>query len=318
MIWGEPLSGNHPDDILSRSSKESKGGCQIWGILNVTPDSFSDGGFYLDETSAINHAREMFLEGADVIDVGGESSRPKGPIYGMGAQTVPTEEEVQRVVPVTKKLTQELGIPVSIDTVKAEVAREAISAGASIINDISCGTVPELLNVAAQTNVQLLLMHNRNQGAVTQDNVYYQDVVEEVIIELMNAVERAVQAGVNPMRIWIDPGIGFAKTTEQNLELLAHIDRLAATGYPVLVGPSRKSFIAKVAPHHNQKIPTPLERQGGTAAAVSAAILGGARAIRVHDVGLMRQVARVTESIYSSSPKSIQHPLKGGPQRRMT
>ncbi len=243
----------------------------------------------------------MLAEGADVIDVGGESSRPRGPVYDNGAERISVDEEIQRVVPVIRMVTQEFGARVSVDTVKAEVAKQAVEAGATTVNDVSCGASSELLNVVAETKVHLLLMHTRGRGEIVEDNVNYQDVVKEVIIELMKAVDRARKAGVDPKRIWIDPGIGFAKTPEQSVRLLARTADLVATGYPVLVGPSRKSFIAKVAPDHSGDKPNPNERLGGTAAAVMAAVLGGARAVRVHDVRTMRQVVLVAESIRSAS-----------------
>jgi dihydropteroate synthase len=278
--------------------------CEVWGVLNVTPDSFSDGGLYLEGDSALQHARQMLAEGADVIDVGGESSRPKGPVYDMGADRISVDDEVGRVIPVIRALTQTYNARVSVDTVKAEVAREAIRAGATIVNDVSCGAYSDLIDVVAKTHVDLLLMHTRGKGEVTNENVFYQDVVKEVIIELMRAVDRAKEAGVDPKRVWIDPGIGFAKTPEQNIELLARTDELVATGYPVLIGPSRKSFVAAVAPDHNGNRPNPSERQGGTAAAVTVAVLGGARAVRVHDVRSMRQVVLVAESILARRPSS--------------
>jgi dihydropteroate synthase len=276
------------------------GGCQIWGILNVTPDSFSDGGRFLAPDDALDHARAMLAQGADVIDVGGESSRPAGGVYGSGAERVTVDEESRRVVPVVRALVQELGVCVSIDTIKAEVARQAVDAGASIVNDVSCGASQDLVNVVAETGVQLVVMHTRKQGDLTGDNVQYQDVVGEVLSELLQSVSRIEASGVKADRIWIDPGIGFAKTAQQSIKLLARTDRFVATGYRVLVGPSRKSFVAEVAPNHDGQKPSTDKREGGTAAAVTAAVLGGASAIRVHDVESMRQVALVAESISSS------------------
>jgi dihydropteroate synthase len=301
MGWGEPRSKEKQKSALSGDQRGSIHSCEIWGVLNVTPDSFSDGGRFLGADSAIEHARNMLAEGADVVDVGGESSRPRGPVYDNGAERISVDEEIRRVVPVIQAVTQELGARVSVDTVKAAVAKQAIAAGATIVNDVSCGASSELLNVVAETKVRLLLMHTRGKGEVVGENVNYQDVVKEVIIELMKAVDRAREVGIDPKRIWIDPGIGFAKTPEQSIRLLARTADLVATGYPVLVGPSRKSFIAKMAPDHNGEKPNPNERLGGTAAAVMAAVLGRAKAVRVHDVRTMRQVVLVAESIRSAS-----------------
>lgn len=308
MGWGEPRSKKNRESVLSDDERSSIQSCEIWGILNVTPDSFSDGGRFLSADSAIQHARAMLAEGADVIDVGGESSRPRGPIYDNGADRISVDEEIRRVVPVIQAVTQTLDAKVSVDTVKAEVAKRAIEAGASFVNDVSCGASYELLNVIAETKVHVLLMHTRGKGEIVEKNVNYQDVVKEVIIELMKAVDRAIELGVDPKRIWIDPGIGFAKTPEQSIRLLAHTADLVATGYPVLVGPSRKSFIAQVAPDRTGEKPNPNERLGGTAAAVTAAVLGGARAVRVHDVHAMRQVVLVAESVrFAANPASLRN-----------
>jgi dihydropteroate synthase len=286
---------------------EARTGCEIWGVLNVTPDSFSDGGLFFDPDAALGHAAEMSAQGADVIDVGGESSRPAGGVYGAGAGPVSEAEEVRRVEPVIGALS-ESGVRVSIDTVKAGVARRAVAAGAVIVNDVSCGTHRELLEVAADTGVELVLMHNRGRGGVTGDNVRYRDVVGEVVEELTGAVRRAIAVGVARDRIWIDPGIGFAKTAEQSIELLARLDRLVAAGFPVLVGPSRKSFVAAAAPGPDGRKPAPGEREWGTAAAVTAAVLGGARAVRVHDVRAMRQAVLVAESIaFVRSPGGVRY-----------
>lgn len=272
--------------------------CQIWGVLNVTPDSFSDGGLYASAEAAVSHARRMLAEGADVIDVGGESTRPAGQAYGAGAPEVAIEEELARVVPVISRVYRELGGRVSIDTTKAEVARAAIAAGASIVNDVSCGRSDDLLRVTAEAGyVELVLMHNRGRGEVTPENTQYQDVVVDVRDELLAAVERAVAAGVAADRIWIDPGIGFAKTAKQSAALLAHTRVFVDTGRRVLVGPSRKSFIAQLAPGADGSVPAPLERMGGTAAAVTLAAWLGAHAVRVHDVAAMRQAVRIAEAI---------------------
>lgn len=273
--------------------------CEIWGILNITPDSFSDGGLYLTEEAAVHRARQMIEQGAEVIDVGGESSRPAGATYGSGAIRVDIEEESRRVVPVIRSLKAQ-GATISIDTVKSDVARSAIQAGATIVNDVSCGASGELLDVVANAGVELVLMHTRGQGQVSGRNVRYGDVVKEVVEELLSASERALSAGITRDKIWIDPGIGFAKNAGQSLVLLARIHELVATGYRVLVGPSRKSFIAEAAPDASGAKPSPSERIGGTAAAVTAAVLGGVQAVRVHDVALMRQAVLVGRRIRSA------------------
>jgi dihydropteroate synthase len=270
-------------------------------VLNVTPDSFSDGGSYLAHDAAVAAGLAMVEAGAQVIDVGGESTRPAGKTYGEGARAVSLEEELGRVMPVVRALVGH-GVCVSIDTTKAEVARAACAAGARFINDVSCGRTEALLAVAAEfcsradprastASVELVLMHNRGRGERNAENVHYGDVVAEVLAELLEAVERAVRAGVARERVWIDPGIGFAKTARQSIALLARTDVLVATGQRVLVGPSRKSFIAEVAKDPRGESPPALARLGGTAATVATAVMLGAHAVRVHDVADMRQAA---------------------------
>ena len=269
--------------------------CDLWGVLNVTPDSFSDGGRWIDPVSAVARGHAMVDEGADVIDVGGESSRPAGSVYGVGFSSVPEEEEAARVCPVIKQLAREIQIPISIDTVKAYVARKAVEAGASIVNDVSGGCSRELLRVVAGAGVELVLMHNRGDGSNTGLHIEYNDVVKDVRAELMQAVERAIDAGVVEDRIWLDPGIGFAKTALQSVTLLASIDALVDTGFRVLVGPSRKSFIAALS-SRGGVAPGADARLGGSAAAVALAVLRGAHAVRVHDVADMYQAVRVAEA----------------------
>ena len=265
---------------------------RIWGVLNVTPDSFSDGGRFDSLGSALDHARRMCEQGADVIDVGGESSRPKGKDYGSGAREVPVDEEVRRVLPVVEALVAE-GIEVSVDTVKAEVARASLEAGATWINDVSGGASEALLEAVAAGGGHLVLMHNRGKGETEDGNTYYDDVVTTVASELGESVARAERAGVLAERLWVDPGIGFAKTAAQSMELLARTAelRVALGGRPILVGPSRKSFIARTAPDADGALPAPPDREAGTAAACALAVLGGCDALRVHDVRGMRQAA---------------------------
>jgi dihydropteroate synthase len=269
-----------------------RAGPAIWGVLNVTPDSFSDGGEFLPLERALEWALRMHEAGASVIDVGGESTRPRGKTYGAGGEPVSAEEEQRRVLPVVERLAAR-GIRVSVDTTKGEVARRVCAAGAVIINDVSCARNPELLAAVYEAGAELVLMHNRGQGECSGQNVAYADVAAEVRDELLAAVERAVRAGVARESIWIDPGIGFAKTAGQSLEILARTDLLVATGQPVLVGPSRKSFIAELARSPAGEAPGVRERLGGTAAAVACACMLGAHAVRVHDVAEMRQAALI-------------------------
>jgi dihydropteroate synthase len=275
---------------------------ELWGVLNVTPDSFSDGGRFLAVEAALAHAERMRAEGADVLDVGGESSRPPGRTYGSGASEVGAEEECARVLPVIEALARR-GCRVSIDTVKAEVAAAAVRAGAAIINDVSCGRDSALLRVAAEHGSELVLMHNRGRGERSGANVAYVNVVADVREELLQAVERARQAGVRPEAIWLDPGVGFAKTAAQSAALVAATPSFVATGHRVLVGPSRKSFLAELTVPAGGASAEPGERLGGTAAAVTMAVIGGARAVRVHDVRDMHQAVRLTEVMLAAGKR---------------
>jgi len=236
--------------------------------LNVTPDSFSDGGRWLDPAAAVAHGTEMFSAGAEIVDVGGESTRP-------GASPVPTEEEIRRVLPVVEALS-ELGA-VSIDTRKAEVAKAAVLAGATIINDVSA----ELWPLAADTGAGWIAMHMPADPTVMQQHAHYDDVVGEVTDHLMARAEKARAAGVH--RVWIDPGIGFGKTAEHNLSLLRHLDALVATGWPVVVGTSRKSFLGHLACRPGEHPPGPDDRLEGTVATTAWAVLQGVDMVRVHD-----------------------------------
>lgn len=254
------------------------------GVLNVTPDSFSDGGLFFDPETAVARGIAMADEGADVIDVGGESTRP-------GADPVSPDQERERVVPVIKRLTAELNVPVSIDTRKAEVAEAALDAGAMIVNDISGGGDPRMFDVVRDSAAALVLMHMRGEPATMQEFTDYADVVAEVRDQLRGRVEAATAAGIEPDRLVIDPGIGFAKTPDQNLELLRDVQQLFALGRPVLVGPSRKSFIGKVLDLEVD------ERLEGTAGAVAWLVAQGVHILRVHDVKEMVRVVRVVEAI---------------------
>jgi len=273
----------HASQGVAPSSVE----CEIWGVVNVTPDSFSDGGAFLAADAALRQGMRLLREGATVLDIGGESSRPSGRTYGAVSE-VSEDEELRRVLPVIEGL-RACGARISVDTVKAGVAERAIQAGAAIVNDVSCGRSEGLLRVAAASGVELVLMHNRGRGERSPENTRYREVVRDVRDELMAAVDRAVTAGVLLEKIWIDPGIGFAKTALQSAALLAFTDVLVATGQRVLIGPSRKSFIAELARLATGAEPDSQQRLGGTAAALTVAVLRGAHAVRVHDVLEMRQ-----------------------------
>lgn len=256
---------------------------QIWGVLNVTPDSFSDGGRFLSEEAASSRAKAMVAEGAQVIDVGGASSRPPGATYGAGAGTVTVEDEIARIAPVIARLVA-AGVRVSVDTSRGAVAEHAVRLGAVIVNDVTMGRDPSLLAVAAAHSVDLVLMHARGDGRVDAASTDYgADVVATVRRELGEAIERAVAVGVDRDRIWVDPGIGFSKTASQSAELLA---RLPELGLPhrVLVGASRKSFLATLAPDADGSAPAPAARLSASLIAASHAMRHGAHAVRVHDV----------------------------------
>jgi dihydropteroate synthase len=255
------------------------------GIVNATPDSFSDGGRYLALADAVACAERMAEEGADLVDLGGESTRP-------GAPEVPVGEELQRVVPVIERLhARGFRLPISIDTSKGAVARAALAAGADIVNDVRAGEDPELLRAVAEAGAPLVLMHSRGRSSDMQSRTAYGDLVAEVVEELRSAMARAVAAGVAVERIVLDPGIGFAKTADQSLGLLRRLDALRALGRPLLVGPSRKSFISAVT-----HAPVD-ERLPGTLAAVAACVLAGVELVRVHDVPEARQAADVAAAI---------------------
>lgn len=257
----------------------------VMGIVNATPDSFSDGGRFLARADAVAAAQRLAEEGADLVDLGGESTRP-------GSAPVPVEEELRRVVPVVEELrARGFPLPISIDTSKGAVARAALAAGADWVNDVRGGEDPSLLAAVAEAGAPLVLMHSRGPSADMQSRAEYGDVVADVIAELRAAVARAEAAGVAPEGILLDPGIGFAKTAEQSLALLGRIAELRSLGKPLVVGPSRKSFIGKVTG-------APVERRlPGTLAAVTACVLAGVEVLRVHDVAEARQAADVAAAI---------------------
>ncbi len=268
----------------------------IMGILNATPDSFSDGGLYAGVGEALAHAREMAAAGADIIDIGGESTRP-------GSRPVPEEEELRRVIPLIGRLSAELSVPLSVDTYKSTVARKALEAGASVVNDISgLRFSPDMARVAADYGAAVIIMHIKGTPRDMQQDPVYADVVAEVMEYLSEGIEIAVRAGVDRENILIDPGIGFGKTTEHNLELLNRLDEFRALGRPVLLGTSRKKFIGTVL-----GIPAPDRRVDGTAATIALGIERGARVVRVHDVARMAQVARMTDAIIKQSTNDKRH-----------
>ena len=277
---------------------------ELWGVINVTPDSFSDGGRYLDPDAAIAHGRALLEHGADVLDIGGESSRPAGQTYGDGFEAVSAAEEIRRVVPVIEALAGELRARVSIDTVKPEVAAAALAAGAGIVNDVRCAEDPGLAEAAAAAGAEYVIMHNRGRGEVRPPNTDYDDLVQDVLDELLRAAERVVRAGVPRAAVWLDPGLGFAKTAPQSAALLSSLGRFRKTGYRVVVGPSRKSFIAELAPNRGGELPGAGDRLGGTAAAVAICAAAGVDAVRVHDVYAMSQLLRFAEAARRASEGS--------------
>ncbi|MHA7966148.1 dihydropteroate synthase [Paenibacillus sp. CAU 1782] len=266
------LSGEVPLELGNRTL--------IMGILNATPDSFSDGGKYMDVDAAVHHAREMAAQGADILDIGGESTRP-------GFEAIDAEEEIRRVVPIIAALREALpGMPLSIDTYKAATARQALEAGAHIINDIwGLKGDPDMARVAAEYGCPVIISHNRSERN-------YNDLVPDVIADLKSSMARAEEAGIASDRIWLDPGIGFAKTYEDNLEMMGRLYELAELGYPVLLGTSRKKFI-------RQALDLPVDEVVlGTAATVVLGIAQGCQIMRVHDVRDMRRAALMADAIY--------------------
>ncbi|MBS3975604.1 MAG: dihydropteroate synthase [Syntrophomonadaceae bacterium] len=255
------------------------------GILNITSDSFSDGGLYLGLDRAVARAKEMVAEGADIIDIGGESTRPY-------ADPVPLAEEIARVIPVLERLVTEVNVPISVDTYKSEVARQALKRKATIINDISgLRADPQMAEVVAEFGCPVVVMHIKGTPKNMQENPVYDDVVGEVMAYLQGSIEMALQAGVQKEKVIVDPGIGFGKTASHSLEILHRLAEFKALGQPILTGTSRKSFIGKVL-----DLP-PAERLEGTAATVALSIAGGADLVRVHDVKAMKRVVRMTDAI---------------------
>ncbi|HYP25040.1 MAG TPA: dihydropteroate synthase [Actinomycetota bacterium] len=275
-------------ELLCKGHKVALDHTVLMGVLNVTPDSFSDGGLWLDPEAAIPHAIAMVSEGAGIVDVGGESTRP-------GADPVPEKDEIARVVPVIEALASQIGVPISVDTRKPAVAEAALEAGASIVNDTSGEEFdPAMDEVVARTGAGLVVMHSRGTPATMRTLTDYEDVVRQTTAFLTERAEQAAEAGVETGAIALDPGIGFAKTREQSLQLLAGLPELVGTGWPVVVGTSRKSFIGTTL-----GVPED-QRLEGTAATVAWAVTQGAHVVRVHDVEAMARVVRMTEAILAA------------------
>ncbi|ACK72381.1 dihydropteroate synthase [Gloeothece citriformis PCC 7424] len=276
------------DDLVIRGYSFNWGTrTYLMGILNVTPDSFSDGGEFNSLELALIQAKKMVTEGADIIDIGGQSTRP-------GAEQISLDEELNRVIPVIKALRSEISLPISIDTTRATVAQCAIEAGADMVNDISGGTFePEMFSVVARLDVPIILMHIRGTPQTMQSLTDYQDLIAEIQHFLKGQINQALAVGVKRSHIIIDPGIGFAKTYEQNLQLLRQIVEFKSLDVPILVGASRKRFIGHILGENDPK-----QRVWGTAAACCAAIASKADILRVHDVKPMYDVCRVADAIW--------------------
>lgn len=264
----------------------------VMGVLNITPDSFSDGGLFLDQKAAVARAIAMVAAGADIIDIGGESTRP-------GSSGISAAEELRRIIPVIETLRGKIAIPISVDTSKSQVAEAAAAAGAEIVNDVTAlRNDPRIAEVARRRKLPLILMHMRGEPATMQKKPFARDVLRDVTQGLRQAVAIARRAGVAKSQMILDPGIGFGKSYEQNCELLARLPELARLGFPILVGTSRKSFIGGALQGASRALPGD-GRIWGTAATVAASILQGAHIVRVHDAAEMAQVARVSDAILS-------------------
>lgn len=282
-------------DVLSWPSGrlDFSAGCRVMGILNVTPDSFSDGGRFFDTGHAVEHGLAMAAEGAAIIDLGAESTRP-------GAQHVSADEQIRRAVPVIKALSGQVQVPISIDTYDPDVAAAALDAGAAILNDITALADDRMAVLAADRQVPVVLMHMQGTPAVMQAHPAYENVVEEVLAFLSDRAARAESLGIPPERIFIDPGIGFGKAMSHNLSLLGRLDRLVATGRRVLVGPSRKRFIGQITGKED-----PQQRVFGTAAIVALCVAAGVSVVRVHDVAAMVDVVRVATACSAASLRAL-------------
>jgi dihydropteroate synthase len=269
----------------------------VMGVLNLTPDSFSDGGLWPDPGRAVERGLELLAEGADLLDLGAESTRPGGGVYGTGAREVSPAEEAARLLPVLTALRAATGAPLSVDTRKGEVARQALAAGADLINDVGAAADPGLAAAVAAAGCPLVLMHSRGELATMQTAIRFDDLLAEVAAELRAAVARAVTARVDVAQLILDPGIGFGKTWQQNLALIRHLDALAPLGRPLLLGASRKSFLARAAGRPGSPAAAPAQRLGGSLAAAAWGAALGAAIVRVHDVAATVQFLDVWRAI---------------------
>ena len=265
----------------------------IMGVLNVTPDSFSDGGIYFQKDKAVAHGLSMARDGADIIDVGGESTRPY-------SEKISAEEELDRVIPVIQALSKEVGIPISIDTCKADVARQALKAGASMVNDISALRFdPEMIPVAAEAGVPVILMHMQGTPTDMQTNPTYKDLIPEILDFLKSAMDRGVAGGIRKDMIIVDPGIGFGKTFDHNLQIIRELGALNALERPILFGASNKAFIGHIL---NKE---PHERDTGSMAAVAAGVLNGAHIVRVHNVKKTIDTVKIIDAIKRGTVEEV-------------
>ncbi len=274
------------------------------GILNLTPDSFSDGGLWSDPAVAVDRALRMLDEGADLIDLGAESTRPGGGVYGAGADEVPASQETARLLPVLEAIRRATDAPLSVDTRKGEVAEAALAAGADLINDVSALADPRLAAAVAAAGCPVVLMHSRGGIASMQRGIHFEDLLGEVRSELAEALERATAAGIDPEQVVLDPGIGFGKTWEQNLALIGRLDELSALGRPLLLGASRKSFIAKAVESAGFPAVQTLPPSGRLPGSLAAAAWGASRSaaiLRVHDVAETAQFLAVWRAIAERS-----------------
>jgi len=272
-------------DWLNKSTHKTL----IMGIVNVTPDSFSDGGLYYETKTAINHTKKLIESGADIIDIGGESTRP-------GAEPVSEKDEISRILPVIKKIrTISSSILISIDTTKSNVAKSALEAGANIINDISGLTKDSsMVNVAAEFQVPIVIMHMQGNPRNMQKKPFYKDIILEISTFFKNQIELALNAGINKKNIILDPGIGFGKSVSHNFKLIKYLNKFCDYGFPILIGPSRKSFLGIT-------LDLPVEdRFEGTSAVITAGILNGAKIVRVHNVKRIKRVAIIADKIRST------------------
>jgi dihydropteroate synthase len=268
--------------------------CLVMGVVNVTPDSFSDGGRWLDADTAVRHGLALVADGADLVDVGGESTRP-------GALRIDADEEARRVLPVIEGLVGH-GVRVSVDTMRAATARRALDAGASLVNDVSGGRAdPAMMALAAETGSPVVLMHWREHSATMQNHTHYDDLVGDIRAELGQQVDAALAAGVDPSRIVLDPGLGFSKTGAQNWTVLAHLDAFVAMGFPLLVAASRKGFLGELLAGPDGARPA-AERDDATAAVTTLAAAAGAWCVRVHDARSSADAVRVVSRLAREAP----------------